>query len=136
MEKEYWIQVENRQRAGGESSVLKTAAPCAYTQKEGAAYLLYEDESGKNTIILRRGKATLLRGGSRLELEEGARHACRYETGYGTLPLETEARQVAAQLTGAGGSVTLTYALWSRGALLSDNTVTITVTRQHTKTTV
>lgn len=134
MEKKHWIRVENNQSAGGERHRVKTEAACSFLEKGGALYLLYEDGDGvKNTIKIRGTHATLLRGQSRLELEQGARYSCLYETGYGKLPLETAARQVEHRFNSAGGTARLIYDLWYQGSLLSHNTVTITVMEQDRK---
>ena len=131
MKKKHWIRVENRQRTGGESHQIKNEAACAFLRKGDTFYLLYEEKDGtKITVKIRGTHATLLRGHSRLDLEQGTRHSCLYETGYGTLPLETAAQRVEHRVTFSGGTARLLYDLWYQESLLSHNTVTITVTEQ------
>lgn len=126
--------MENRQRTGGESHRVKTEAPCSFLTKGDMVYLLYEEADGSKTTVKIRGTCvTLLRGQSRLELEQDIRHSCLYETGYGRLSLETAAHRVEHRLTSSGIIVRLEYDLWYQDAVLSHNTVTITVTELDRK---
>ncbi len=134
MDKKHWIVVENRQSAGGHHDRTKLEAPCGYVCKDGAIYLLYEETAGvRATIKLQGGKVTLLRGNTRLELEEGRRCHCQYDAGCGFLALETEAKSIRADFRPDGGVARLNYDLWSAGQLLSHNAVTIRITEQRFK---
>ena len=73
--------------------------------------------------------ATLLHSGSatRLILEEGKRHYCQYDTGYGMLTIGTYAQEIDNRLDDHGGTVHIRYTLDMNASYTSFHEITVTV---------
>ena len=110
----------------------------AYCQRDGHQYISYRDyydesdpKNYRTTVLKLEGpqKATLLHAGSatRLILEEGKRHYCQYDTGYGTLTIGTFAQKIENNLHGQGGSLRIHYTLDMNAGFLSFHEISVTI---------
>ena len=73
---------------------------------------------------------TLIRGGgdnTRLILENGKRHLCQYDTGFGSMTVGVFTESLHSKLTDEGGSVDISYTLDVNSNLSSFNELHITV---------
>lgn len=98
--------------ARGTLELLSDGARLSYTEspQDGGAVVTVLVRSGQ-TIIERRGEIS-----SQIVLEEGKRHACRYETPYGLLTLHAQARQLVFSNEGSTALLRAVYLLEMSGA--------------------
>ena len=102
----------------------------SYTHRGGARFIAYKEYDEENpkasyTSVLKvePGKVTMMRSGSatRLILEQGKRHLCLYDTGYGTFLLSICTDTIENAITPDGGSLNIEYSLEVDNAQVSDN---------------
>lgn len=107
-----------------------------YTQRGGARFIAYKEYDEENprvahTAVLKvePGKVTMLRAGSatRLILEEGRRHLCVYDTGFGTLSVGVFTSQLRSSLGNRGGKLSVKYTLDIDSNLSSCNELEVRV---------
>ncbi len=106
-------------------------------EKNGKIYLIYEEAEGEydtpvTTTLKIQGEESLVMqrsGGSqtRLTVTRGQRELCRYETPYGDLMIGVYGENMENRLTESGGSLSLSYTIDANMAMLSRNTLKITV---------
>ena len=75
------------------------------------------------------GRVTMMRAGSatRLILEQGRRHLCLYDTGYGTLSVGVFTSELRSSLGKRGGKLNVKYTLDIDSNLSSRNEIQIKV---------
>lgn len=75
------------------------------------------------------GKVTMMRAGSstRLILEQGKRHLCLYDTGYGTLTVGVFTSELREELGEQGAFLDIRYTLDIDSNLSSSNEITVEV---------
>lgn len=120
-----WITITSAQTLADETETTRLHIQ-GQMERDKDAWLLTYRESAESGMT---GAATRIRASadsvdirrtgalnSRLLLEEGRRHVCRYDTGYGVLPLGVHTHQVENRLEEAGGHLRLRYSLeWEGG---------------------
>ncbi len=136
---DYDINIIGRQEypdfpeGSGEISLNTTGS---YTSRGGARLIAYKEYDTENpkvscTSVLKvePGKVTMMRSGSatRLILEEGRRHLCLYDTGYGTLSVGVFTSSLRSSLGERGGRVHIKYTLDIDSNLSSSNEITVDV---------
>ena len=109
----------------------------SYTSRGPARLIAYKEYDTENpkvsyTSVLKvePGKVTMMRSGSatRLILEEGRRHLCLYDTGYGTLSVGVYTSSLRSSLGERGGRIHIKYTLDIDSNLSSSNEITVDVT--------
>ena len=117
----------------GEVSLRTTGT---YTERGGARFIAYKEYDEENprvahTAVLKvePGKVTMMRAGSatRLILEEGRRHLCVYDTGYGTLSVGVFTSKLRSSLSRSGGKLHVQYTHDSDSNLSSCNELEVRV---------
>ncbi len=107
-----------------------------YTERGGARFIAYKEYDEDNprltyTSVLKvePGKLTMMRAGSatRLILEEGRRHLCLYDTGYGTLSVGVFTSELRSSLDKRGGKLGVKYTLDIDSNLSSSNEIEVEV---------
>ena len=136
---DYDINIIGRQdyadfeEASGEITLNTTGS---YTYRGGARFIAYkeyetDDPKVSYTSVLQvePGKVTMMRSGSatRLILEEGRRHLCLYDTGYGTLTVGVFTSALRSSLGEQGGRIDIQYTLDIDSNLSSSNEITVEV---------
>lgn len=136
---DYQIDIIGRQVYGaddpepGEVSLRTTGT---YTERGGARFIAYKEYDEENprvahTAVLKvePGKVTMMRAGSatRLILEEGRRHLCVYDTGYGTLSVGVFTSKLRSSLSRSGGKLHVQYTLDIDSNLSSCNELEVRV---------
>ncbi|NBK79037.1 DUF1934 domain-containing protein [bacterium D16-76] len=134
---DYNISITGRQLYTAEDRGEVTLSTTGtYTQREGARFIAYkeydeDDPKLAHTAVLKiePGKVTMIRQGSstRLILEEGRRHLCLYDTGFGSLTVGVFTSRLNADLGREGGSLDIRYTLDIDSNLSSQNELTVTV---------
>ncbi len=107
-----------------------------YTERGGARFIAYKEYDEDNpkvsyTSVLKvePGKLTMIRAGSatRLILEQGRRHLCVYDTGYGTLSVGVFTSELSSSLGRKGGRLHVKYTLDIDSNLSSSNEIQVEV---------
>ena len=107
-----------------------------YTERGGARFIAYKEYDEENpriahTAVLKvePGKVTMMRAGSatRLILEEGRRHLCVYDTGFGTLSVGVFTSKLSSSLSRSGGRLKVQYTLDIDSNLSSCNELEVRV---------
>ena len=107
-----------------------------YTERGGARFIAYkeydeDDPRVAHTAVLKvePGKVTMMRAGSatRLILEEGRRHLCVYDTGFGALSVGVFTSKLSSSLDRRGGKLKVQYTLDIDSNLSSCNELEVRV---------
>ncbi len=119
--------------APGEVTLRTTGT---YTERGLARFIAYkeydeDDPKVAYTAVLKLepGKLTMMRAGSatRLILEEGKRHLCLYDTGYGTLSVGVFTSLLETSLDEKGGKLSVKYTLDIDSNLSSNNEIEVKI---------
>ena len=132
------VTVRGVQVVEGEEDTVELVTGGRFTSHGGRWLIRYEESDAtgyggcRTTLRVdpQKGEVVLLRTGavhSQLVVEEGRRHQCTYDTGYGNLVLGVNGSRVHAQLTPEGGQLEFHYSLDVNTALISENAVYVTV---------
>lgn len=140
LKEDYNISITGRQlyddQDRGEVTLSTTGT---YTQRGGARFIAYkeydeDDPRVSRTAVLKvePGKVTMIRQGSstRLILEQGKRHLCLYDTGFGTLTVGVFTSRLDSALDADGGSLDIAYTLDIDSNLSSRNELTVKVSQR------
>ena len=138
MKENYLISILGRQIVNGEQEEIEVTTFGQYSEKNGKRYIMYREyedtqppQKGRtSTLKIEDGCVTLLRSGgdeTRLVLERGKRHLCRYDTGFGAMTVGVYTHQLKNELGETGGKLSVRYTLDVNSALASINEIVVTV---------
>ncbi len=138
MQEKYWISIVGRQKIDGETGEVEVNTLGNYVRKGNSRYIVYKEydsdtsQTPRTSILkVEEGeKMTLMRGkgdSTRLILENGKRHFCSYDTGFGCMTVGVFTQSFRSNLTDEGGSLDVSYTLDVDSALSSFNDLHITV---------
>lgn len=136
LREDYAINIAGRQDYGEDQDEITLNTTGSYTRRGGARFIAYKeydqgDPRASVTAVLKvePGKVTMMRSGSatRLILEEGRRHRCLYDTGYGVLSVGVFTSALTSTLDDRGGRLTIDYTLDVNSNLSSQNRITVEV---------
>lgn len=138
MQKNYLISIKGSQEVDGEVGEVELTTFGSYVKRGGSRYIVYKEYASENvpvprTSILKIDGSrclTLMRkdgDSTRLILENGKRHLCQYDTGYGNLMIGIFTNRFDTDLNDAGGSLNVSYTLDINSALSSINKLSVTV---------
>ena len=122
---------------GVESDVIEMMTTGRFYRKNKLYYISYEEteatgyEGCRTTLkVGPNDKVTMTRFGpsrSQLIVEQGVRHQCQYDTGYGTMTIGVMGESFESTLSDRGGLLRFGYTLDIEATVASENTVSITV---------
>ena len=136
LREDYVINITGRQFYEEDSGEVTLSTTGTYTVKDKASFIAYkeydeDDPRVSHTAVLKvePGKVTMMRGGSatRLILEEGRRHLCMYDTGFGPLTLGVFTSELSTELGRDGGYMVIKYTLDVDSNLSSKNELRVEV---------
>ena len=136
LREDYVINITGRQFYEEDSGEGTLSTTGTYTVKDKASFIAYkeydeDDPRVSHTAVLKvePGKVTMMRGGSatRLILEEGRRHLCMYDTGFGPLTLGVFTSELSTELGRDGGYMVIKYTLDVDSNLSSQNELRVEV---------
>ncbi len=140
LKEDYDIDIVGRQdygpETGLESGKITLRTTGAYTERGGARFIAYKEYDEDNpklvyTSVLKvePGKVTMMRAGTttRLILEQGRRHLCLYDTGYGVLSVGVFTSELSSSLGKKGGKLKIKYTLDVDSNLSSCNEIEVRV---------
>ena len=136
LREDYVINITGRQFYEEDSGEVTLSTTGTYTVMDKASLIAYkeydeDDPRVSHTAVLKvePGKVTMMRGGSatRLILEEGRRHLCMYDTGFGPLTLGVFTSELSTELGRDGGYMVIKYTLDVDSNLSSQNELRVEV---------
>lgn len=138
MKKDVLIKIVGTQTADGDSDVVELLTTGSFYKKNDSYFILYDESEvtgfGGSRTVLRyeegNRRVTMTRSGasqSQLIIEEGRRHQCNYDTGYGNLTIGISCSHLSSSLTEEGGDIDFGYSLDINSALTSENKVHVVV---------
>ena len=136
MQENYLISIIGRQNVDGELGEVRVTTVGDYIKKNGKQYIVYkeydENQTRLRTSILKveKDKMTMIRGDddrTRLILENGKRHLCQYDTGFGTMTIGVFTQSLLNELHEKGGVLKASYTLDVNANLSSYNEIAISV---------
>ncbi len=144
MQENYLISIIGRQKLDDETGEIEVTTLGSYVKRGDSRYIVYKEYDAENkgspqTSVLKvdgDSKVTLMRGGAestRLILENGKRHVCPYDTGYGCMMIGVFTSKVKSELDDAGGKLEVNYSLDINSSLSSVNEILITVKEAKNK---
>lgn len=138
MQENYLISIKGSQNVDGEVGNVELTTLGSYVKRGTSRYIVYKEyasdevpfdrtsilkiDGSKSLTLMRRGKDS-----TRLILENGKRHLCQYDTGYGNLMIGVFTSRLDSDLNDAGGNLKVSYTLDINSALSSTNELSITV---------
>jgi uncharacterized beta-barrel protein YwiB (DUF1934 family) len=137
MNKDVLITIRGEQRADGQRDFTEMTVTGRMRQLGGHYFLHYRERQehgfADHRVVLKfegQDRVTMQRVGqarSRLMIERGRRHICRYGTGYGDLLIGISGRRITGGLGAEGGAVEFSYVMDIDSQTLCENKVHITV---------
>lgn len=137
---EYSINIVGRQfyqtENGTEPGEITLQTTGTYKQRGETRFIAYKEYDSDNpklvyTSILKAepGVVTMMRSGTstRLVLEQGRRHLCCYDTGYGVMSVGVYTSELNAALDSTGGRLSIKYTLNIDSNLASKNEIEVEV---------
>ncbi|MEG0540707.1 MAG: DUF1934 domain-containing protein [Angelakisella sp.] len=142
MKKDVLIKIKGTQVADGDKDVVELLTTGSFCRRNKSYYIIYDESEatgfqGAKTILRYEPaecRVTMSRTGStnsRLVIEQGRRHQCSYDTGYGSLMVGVLGSSLKSDLSDEGGSISFKYSLDINTALTSENTVDILVAEEN-----
>ncbi len=134
------IKIKGIQMAQGDRDVVELLTTGSFCRTKDAYFISYEESEatgfqGSHTTLRfepRDSRVTMTRSGSletQLIIEEGRRHQCSYDTGYGQMTIGVLGDRIVSTLTDEGGDISFGYTLDIDTALTSENQVYISVAK-------
>ena len=137
MKKDVLITIRGTQQVNEEKDVVEMITTGRYYRKNGLYYISYEEteatgyEGCRTTLkIGPNDKVTMTRFGpsrSQLIVQQGVRHQCQYDTGYGAMTIGVMGNRFESSLSDRGGELKFGYTLDIEATVSSENTVSVHV---------
>ena len=137
MKKDAMISIKGIQRVDGEQEVVELLTCGRFYRRNNSYWLSYQEseatgfEGARTTLTCEQGRVTMTRTGSvhtQLIIEEGKRHQCSYDLGFGSMIIGVSCSHIQSTLDDNGGSLSFGYSLDLNTALTSEHQVTVSVT--------
>ena len=140
MKKDVLIEIKGVYRQDGDEDAVELFTTGSYYRRGSRYYIAYEESEatgfeGSHTVLKVEGgnRVTVTRTGrthSQLIVEQGVRHQCHYDTGFGSMTIGVSGDRVDCSLTDEGGRLEFAYSLDVNTLLASENSISVTVREQ------
>lgn len=136
MKKDVLINIRGVYAVDDDKDVIELFTTGTFTRKNGEYIICYDEteatgfEGSHTTMRVHPGKVTLQRTGaanSQLIIEQGVRHQCHYDIGYGEMMIGVSGGKIKSSLTDQGGNVEFRYSLDINSLLASENEMYVSV---------
>lgn len=129
------INIKGTQYLDGDGNVTEWTGEGTYSIFMGQPVMFYDEGAmlggnvkakltvGKNGIMLERNGDI----STRMTIESGKRHNCRYNTMHGDIMLGVYGKDFTSDFSDKGGKLSMKYTLDLNSGLLSENKIEITV---------
>lgn len=140
--KDVLIKIKGTYIIDNDSDVTEITTIGNFYKKQDHYYISYQESEAtgfkdtKTTMEISNSMVTLTRKGAintQLIIQNGMRHQCSYDTGYGDILMGISGESMDSSLTDAGGAISFRYALDVNSALASINIVEIQVSENCTQ---
>lgn len=130
MKKDVLISIKGVYTAEDDKDVIELFTTGQYYKKNGDYFICYDEteatgfEGSKTTLQIGAERVVLQRTGtanSQLIVEQGVRHQCHYDIGYGDMMIGVSGSRIKSNLTDSGGNVEFKYSLDINSLLASEN---------------
>ena len=130
MKKDVLISIKGVYTAEDDKDVIELFTTGQYYKKNGDYFICYYEtdatgfEGSKTTLQIGAERVVLQRTGtanSQLIVEQGVRHQCHYDIGYGDMMIGVSGSRIKSNLTDSGGNVEFKYSLDINSLLASEN---------------
>ncbi len=137
--KEALITIRGVQNADGERDEVELFTTGRFSRKGESFCISYDETEAtgfagtRTTLQVDPERVTMSRSGrarSQLIIEQGVRHLCNYDTGYGPLTIGIFGDKIVSSLGENGGELAFKYSLDIETALASENEVYVNVQLQ------
>ena len=108
-----------------------------YQEENGSYHIIYDEssatgyEGSTTTLMVEDNMVTMIRIGdsvsTHLIVQNGVRHQCIYDVGFGEMHIGVNGREVKSTLDSKGGDLVLKYSLDVNSVLASENEMFINV---------
>lgn len=140
--KEALIQIKGVQRVEGDDDVVELLTTGFFSRQKDGYLISYEESEatgfgGAQTTLYyeeKPNRVTLTRTGSvnsQLIVEQGKRHQCSYDLGFGSMIIGVNCSIIHSTLSEDGGEIGFSYSLDLNTALTSENRVIVAVRPQE-----
>ena len=137
IKKDVLITIKGTQKVGNEKDVIEMMTTGRFYRKNQLYYISSEEteatgsEGCRTTLkVGPHDKVTMTRFGpsrSQLIVEQGVRHQCQYDTGYGSMTIGVMGNHFDSTLSEQGGHLSFGYTLDIEATVATENTVSITI---------
>jgi uncharacterized beta-barrel protein YwiB (DUF1934 family) len=128
--KDVLINIRGIYRVEDETDEIEIFTTGQYYKKDDTYYISYDEteatgfEGSHTTLSVAPGRVVLERKGaarSQLIVEQGKRHQCQYDVGFGDMMIGVHGSRIRYDLDEQGGNVEFRYSLDVNSALASQN---------------
>lgn len=130
MKKDVLINIRGVYSVDDDQDVIELFTTGKYYKKNGEYYICYDEteatgfQGSRTTLRVNPEKVVLQRSGtanSQLIVEQGVRHQCQYDIGYGDMMIGISGGKIKSTLDDAGGNLIFKYSLDVNSLLASEN---------------
>ena len=138
MKQDALIKIKGIQRMAGDDDVVEMLTTGSFARENGNYIITYDEteatgvEGAQTTLLYEEAqdRVTLTRSGSvntQLIVEQGKRHQCSYDLGFGSMIVGVNCAIIHSTLSDDGGQIAFAYSLDLNTALTSENQVVVAV---------
>lgn len=136
------IKIKGVHISQGNRDVVELLTTGSFCRTKDSYFISYQESEatgfeGSHTTLRfdpQDSRVTMTRSGSlnsQLIIEEGRRHQCNYDTGYGQMIIGVLGERITSNLSDEGGDISFGYTLDIDTALTSENLVFISVAKSE-----
>lgn len=136
MMKDVWICIKGVSDVDGDRDEIELFTTGQYYKEDNEYYICYDEteatgfEGSRTTLRVGGGRVTMQRDGSanaQLVVEQGVRHQCHYDAGYGDMMIGVSGVRIHSDLSDSGGELAFHYSLDVNSLHASDNEMYVNV---------
>jgi uncharacterized beta-barrel protein YwiB (DUF1934 family) len=136
MKKDVLINIRGIYQVEDETDEIEIFTTGEYYKQDGTYYISYDETEAtgfmgsRTTLSVAPGRIVMERNGtanSQLIVEQGRRHQCQYDIGYGDMMIGVHGSRIRFDLNDQGGNVEFRYSLDVNSMLASQNAMYIYV---------
>lgn len=136
MKKDVLINIKGIYSIDDEKDTIELFTTGTFSQENGEYTICYDEteatgfEGSHTTLSIIPGKVTLQRTGtanSQLIIEQGVRHQCHYDVGYGNMMIGISGSKIKHNLTDNGGNLEFHYSMDVNSLFSSENEMYVSI---------
>lgn len=140
MKKDVLINIKGVRTVDDDQDVIELFTTGQYYQENNEYYICYTEteatgfEGSQTTLRVQPDTITLERTGTantQLIIQQGVRHQCHYDTGFGDMMIGVYGSRIKSTLTEQGGNLSFSYSLDVNSLLASENEMHVNIVSQR-----